>query len=145
MPAPEITLRTAIATAITGASYSLAVSVEGTYVPREERTDLATPQIHLVAMALDEEIASRSGAYTGELLCQVGMQQRVSAADTAAIDALVDLLEEVRSTLRNLPGYRWLRTQALKDRNGVPYDYVRLRNEHVFQAVLIPTYRGTFS
>jgi len=152
MPAPEITLRTALTAAITAqrdlAEYSNnTFAVEETYWPRATLEGLATPKVRLVPVGpTTEERRTRGNAdgtgrlHETELHCQIDLVQKVDPNDVAAIDALVDLFAELRQTARSLAGYDWRRITIATDPNGVHYDYVRLRTEHVFQAMFQTTY-----
>lgn len=152
MSCPTITLRSALFAAIVaqrdGAGYAALndIDVVETQLPSVSLPELRTrARVTVLGTGGDEERISRAGLYEIQQPVQINLQQSVKPTDAASIDALLNLLYELAGTARTLalPGYRWDRTDALKDQNGTPYDFVRLQADHVFEAVIMPRYHHT--
>jgi len=148
--APTIELRTALLNAIVakrdGAGY---VALNEFDAIESQLPSVSLPELRerarvtVVGMAGDQERLSRGGFYEISQPVHVLLQRSVKPTDKAGIDALIQLLDELKKTARDLAGYRWQRVEALKDTNGTPYDYVRLHDDHVFESVFIARYTWT--
>lgn len=139
MAHPSRTLRTALHDAIAAQASSPGYSVttftlREACVPSANLTDLATPIVTVIALDFDEVLLGRSLLAEGEIPVQFALQAQVDPSDLVACDALLDFQDELRGTAKTLAGYRWLRTEPLKDQNGVPYSYTNLREQNTFEA-----------
>jgi len=86
----------------------------------------------------------RSGLALREVPISLGFQRaNVPPSDIATIDMLVDIVDQLYEVLRRfVPNeeYGWIRTEALKDDNGVPFDYVSLTSNNFFEAYFVTYY-----
>ena len=88
---------------------------------------------------------SRTNLTQQDIPVHIGLQHVVaSLADVPEIDAYVDLMEELRSVCRkevDASLYQWLRTEALKDENELPFFLTSMREAAVFEAYFTALYR----
>lgn len=115
-----------------------------TYLPRVTLQELGqSARVSVVGLGADEDRLSRSRRYQLDQPVQVGMQVKIDPEDNDAIDEYVTFFEQLRRTARllDVDNYRWLRTEALRDQNRTPYDFVRLREQHTLEAVFTAYYR----
>ena len=117
--------------------------VEQVWVPEEELENLAKsyPGVKLYVITSPWEEGPNQTRCSGLALREVpisfGFQKaQVLTSDVAGIDLLVDLIDELYDVCRHFDhrDYSWIRTEALKDENGVPFNYTNLINHNVFEA-----------
>jgi len=134
----------AIKSAISGYDITTA-TVEETYFPRENLEDLAdAPKIKVVALGIganrDRNFRSKAVVLTDPAV-QIAVQQYIQRKDdTATIDSLVRLVEQVMDTVEDdelvaNENFSWARTEPLKDENGLIYSYDQLWMDNVFQSI----------
>jgi hypothetical protein len=98
-------------------------------------------------MAMDTERLTRAPSISYELPVQVALQRGVAdPTDTSDLDDLVQLYEELMGTcmddeLVTGSDYTWLRNEALKDENGMVYQFVTLREVNCFEAYFTAYYK----
>lgn len=148
-----ITLRDLVATRIAALKESEEFSnndfeLSATWFPFKKLEELpARGQVYVLGLAKDDERISRGNAYTSEIPVHLGLQKLLSdPRDTAAIDAMVELENELREAVRTLDDDRfaWIRTEALKDQNEIPFSYVGLREANVFEAYFTAFFKSVF-
>lgn len=143
----QATLRTAAKNAVDSAMSSYVLTdgrTEETYFPQEKLENLgAKPVFKFVSLGITTERIRELRSPEHILITvpvQVAIQQRVTPTNTAYIDKLVELSEQVMSTLEDdelVVGedYNWQRTEPLKDENGLIYSYQDLFNKGVFNVI----------
>ena len=137
----------AVVTALNGAHLSQPVSAQRYYLPEFDLKDMDTLHVSVVPAELDEEIADRAHD-RAEYKIHVAVQKRVAkqdppGIDTAAIDALMQLVEEIDDLFRHkrLAGYEqahWAKTE-----NKPIYDPKHLKEHGQFTSLLVFTFRVT--
>jgi hypothetical protein len=154
--APEITLRSAMLAAIIaqrdGSGY---VNVPAFEAVESQNPSISLPEtqetarVTVLGLSGDEERLSRSRTdpfYECDIPVQICVQKSVPADDTPAVDALISFVEELKRTASQLTTaarFAWQRTEALKDANGTPYDYVQLRENDLFHAIFTARFHYT--
>lgn len=117
--------------------------VEQVWIPEEEVEDLVKDhpygKLYIIASPWDEgpNLSRHSSLALREIPISLGFQKgKVLTSDTAGIDLLVDLIDGLYEVCRELEhdDYTWLRTESLKDANGVPFNYNTMANHNVFSA-----------
>lgn len=151
MASIQTSLRDALKTLVDAAKsgYVIGSSVtESSFFPQENLESLGSaPQIKFVAIGWhsNRERILRNRTSEVDVPCQIAVQKLVTdITDTDAIDDLVELCEQVQATVEtdiSSPRFSWLRTEPLRDENGLIYSYQRLAMESVFQSVFTPVYR----
>lgn len=150
MPCPMVALRSALYAAIAAQKAAAGYSnntfeIVQTQLPSYSLPELAeTPRVTVIGLGGDQELLSRDRLYQTEQPVQVSLQAALTdPADVAQIDPLIELTDELMATARELAGWRWQQTRSLKDENGTPYDYVRLREASTYEAVFTAVYHYT--
>lgn len=113
-------------------------------VPLEKLT--AIPRITLVGLAFNQTRKLREQTRTAEFFVQFGIQAKVNPEKTDDCDRLLRLLEEVYDLaaddeLVNNETFSFMRTDALRDENNLPYNLHLLRESATFEAVATPIYQ----
>ncbi|MBN2559912.1 MAG: hypothetical protein JXQ75_03155 [Phycisphaerae bacterium] len=92
------------------ATLSLPVTVERAYLPRIEAKNLEGIRVLVVPHGVETEALTRASEKNTYAI-HVGVHARVDSKDLAAMDAILALVEEIRSYLRQtplpLPGVLW--------------------------------------
>ena len=156
MAVEQITLRTALASEITtqkglAAYINNSFTVEETWLPREKLEDLVSDhpngKLYLVCQAPDEGPSRSRGS---SRLCQremgimLGYQRAiVEAHNVSEMDEYVQLVDQLYETCRTLSEYQWIRNEAMKTENDVPYHYTTLQTHNVFEAYFTAYYLAT--
>lgn len=154
MSAPNLTLRNLLALEIEGQKLAGTFTyntfdVEQVWIPSETLEDLHTDhpngKLYILVAPWDEGPNQSRASSLGlrEIPVSFGLQRpRVLATDTAAIDLMVDLVDELYAVLRTFDheNYNWLRTEALKDDNGVPFNYALNVTANIFEAYFTAYY-----
>lgn len=134
-----------------GPSYAIQdFSAEATYIPQETLKSLAEkPAVKVIGKGFDQDRIVRSSTKTQlELPVEVAVQKQVdlsAATLTNELDNLVLLTQQIMDTvasdtLSDKFIFTWLRTEAARDDNDLPYSYDQLRQESVFQAIFTAYY-----
>lgn len=123
--------------------------VEKTYFPTHKLKDIAQDafaHIKVVGKGFDQTRLLRQISRTQlELPVEIAVQRFVDPTDTDVIDELIELTQQVMVScaddeLVTGANYGWLRTEALRDENNLPFSYEQLRTEHTFQAIFTAYY-----
>lgn len=119
-------------------------NLEKTFFPQEDLEDLgAKPYIKVVSMPPGAE-RNRQLRYqemvTLELSVQVAIQQRVDHKNVTYLDQLTSLVEDVMDAVEDdelvaSANYVWVRTEPLRDENGLVYSYEELSVEGIFNSI----------
>jgi hypothetical protein len=130
----------AIATALK--SEPLKLDAVRAYRPEFDLTELKTLRVSVVPKAIEITNLGRR-ANQHDVSVDVGIQQKVDPADTAALDALMDQVQKISEQLRlgrlDLPGGGsaiWGKTE-----NDPIYSPEHLETKQVFTSVLTFTFR----
>ncbi len=147
MPSTTIQIADAVAAALNAASLSQPFTAVRHYLPEFDLKEMDTLHVSVVPAELDEETADRTRD-RAEYKIHVAIQKRVAkqdppGLDTAAIDALMQLVEEIDDLLRHkrLAGYEqahWAKTE-----NKPIYDPKHLKEHGQFTSLLVFTFRVT--
>jgi len=117
--------------------------VEQVWAPEEDLEDLVTDhpdgKLYVIANPWDEgpNLARCPGLANREVPISFGLQKgRMLTHDVTGIDLLVDLVDELYYMVRHYESadYSWVRTESLKDDNGVPFNYTSLTSHNIFEA-----------
>jgi len=123
-------------------------ALSATWFPYKKLEELPKHgQVYVLGLAADDERFSRGNAYTSELPVQIALQKLIARPDdTAEVDALIVLVDQLREAVRSVEDDRfaWIRTEALKDQNQIPYSYVGLREANVFEAYFTAIFKSAF-
>jgi len=149
MPAIQTTLRTSLKTIVDAAAPTLPITdftTEETYYPKTDLETLAEkPVVKFVAMGFNtnRDRLLRDMSLTVEVPCQIAIQQRINPSNLSAIDLLVEFAEAIQNAVETdtINGYSWLRTEMLKDENGMVYSYAQLTERNVFMVIFTPIYK----
>jgi hypothetical protein len=135
MAVPLIDIRTAVLSAITTAKGSNQYTyndfeIDWAYVPITELKDFpAKGKVWVIGLASDDEDPkTRTGkGCRKEIPIQIAIQRQCDATDKTLQDQMITLEDQIRETIRTLDNYQWLRTEALKDENGLPFQFMGMR------------------
>ena len=147
MSAITIEIADAVVAALNAATLSQPFTAVRHYLPEFDLKEMGTLHISVVPAELDEEVADRTRD-RAEYKIHVAVQKRVAkqdppGLDTAAIDALMQLVEEIDDLFRHnrLAGYEqahWAKTE-----NKPIYDPKQLKEHGLFTSLLVFTFRVT--
>lgn len=145
--AQVVEIADAVVAALNAHTFSQAFTAERYYLPEFDLTAMDQLHVSVVPAELDEELADRIRD-RAEYKIHVAVQKRVAkqeppGLDTAAIDALMALVEEIDDLFRHkpLPGYEqahWTKTE-----NKPIYDPKHLKEHGQFTSLLVFTFRVT--
>lgn len=130
----------AVVTVLNANDFSVAFEAARAYVPRAELKALDGVQVTVVPRSIAVEPITRvQDSQVVEI--HVGIQQSCSADDLVALDALMDLVQEVRNYLkrRHLSNAKWLSIE-----NAPIYDPAHLREKNVFTSLITVTYQANW-
>ena len=143
--ATAIQIADAVVAALNGAGLSQPVTAVRYYLPEFDSKEMDQLHVSVVPAELDEEIADRTRD-RAEYKIHVAVQQRVSkqdppGLDTAAIDGLMQLVEEIDDLFRHKPlagldAAHWTKTE-----NKPIYDPKQLKDNSLFVSLLALTFR----
>ena len=110
------------------------------YLPRHELKALDGLKVTVVPRSIATEPLTRARE-SKVVEIHVGIQQACSLDDIEALDALMDLVEEVREflRLRHLTNAKWLAIE-----NAPVYDPGHLREKNVFTSLITVTYQANW-
>ena len=123
--------------------------IEKTWFPYRRLEDFIKDHpsgiVYIIGLAADDtENLSRGNMARREVPVQIGYQRaNVDPQDTALIDTLIELEEQLRDVCRievDPEFFSWMRTESLKDENGVPYSFLALREANTFESFFMATY-----
>ena len=147
MPSATIQIADAVPAALNAATLSQSFTAVRHYLPEFDLKEMETLHVSVVPAELDEETADRTRD-RAEYKIHVAVQKRVAkqdppGLDTAAIDALMQLVEEIDDLFRHkrLAGYEqahWAKTE-----NKPIYDPKHLKEHGQFTSLLVFTFRVT--
>ena len=140
-----IEIADAVTAALNAATLSQPFTAVRHYLPEFDLKEMETLHVSVVPAELDEEIADRTRD-RAEYKIHIAVQKRVAkqdppGLDTAAIDALMQLVEEIDDLFRHkrLAGYEqahWAKTE-----NKPIYDPKHLKEHGQFTSLLVFTFR----
>jgi hypothetical protein len=147
MSATTVEIAAAVVAALNAASLSQPFTAVRHYLPEFDLQEMDTLHVSVVPAELDEEMADRTRD-KAEYKIHVAVQKRVAkqatpGIDTTAVDALMQLVEEIDDLFRHkqLTGYEeahWAKTE-----NKPIYDPKHLKEHGQFTSLLIFTFRVT--
>lgn len=147
MPSTTIQIADAVVAVLNAAMLSQPFTAVRHYLPEFDLKEMETLHVSVVPAELDEEIADRTRD-RAEYKIHVAVQERVArqhppGIDTAAVDALLQLVEEIDDLFRHkrLTGYEqahWAKTE-----NKPIYDPKHLKEHGQFTSLLVFTFRVT--
>ncbi len=135
-----IQIADAIVAGLNAGSFAPPFTAQRRYRPTFDLAELDTLRVSVVPKSVEITNATRSASYF-DCTVDIGIQQKVDADDAGAIDALMDLVQQIADHLRmqrlsSLPEAVWLRIA-----NEPVFAPEMLDQERVFTAVLTVTYR----
>ena len=114
----------------------------------------SVPRVSFLGTAFEQFRLTRSVAHVREeLTIQVCVQQKIRVLDSNSVennldplhvDKLIRLQRQIADTLRvvDVDGFRWFRTEAVRDAFNLPYGYDVHRDTGVFQGIFNSVYGG---
>ena len=122
--------------------------IEQSFLPRSRLQDLVPEgKLWIVCLDSDENRITRGRAYRKEVPIQLGYQQLVEDTDKTTITLLINLVDQLRRVCKNAfagdSSILWVRTEALKDETGTPYNFVGLRESTTFESYFTVYYELT--
>jgi len=145
MQSTTIQIADAMVAALNGATLSQSFTAKRHYLPEFDLKEMETLHVSVVPAELDEEIADRSRAHA-EYKIHIAVQKRVAkqappGLDTAAIDSLMRLVEEIDDLFRHKPLAGFEQAHWVKTENKPIYDPNHLKEHSQFTSLLAFTYR----
>ena len=145
MMAVVIDIADAVVATLNRATLSQPVAAVRHYLPEFDLKEMGTLHVSVVPAELDEEMADRTRDKV-EYKIHVAVQKRVvkhdaSGLDTAAIDGLMQLVEEIDDLLRHKPLVGYEQAHWVKTENKPIYDPKHLKESNLFTSLLAFTYR----
>ena len=130
----------AVVASLNAGSFSVPFVAQRRYRPTFDLAELDTLRVSVVPESVETINATRSASYF-DCTVDIGIQQKVDADDAGAIDALMDLVQEIVDHLRmqrldDLPEAAWLRIA-----NKPVFAPEHLDQQRVFTSVVTVTYR----
>ena len=136
MAAEIVTIAAALASEISGHTFSRALTVARKYVVEYGLEELAEVRVTVVPRTVDSTTAAR-GKVQLDYQVDVAIQQRTDPDDLAACDALMGLVEEVRDFIRGLSRLAAYPAAAVTGAAITPiYGYDQLAQRRVFTSVV---------
>jgi hypothetical protein len=147
MPSTTIQIADALVAVLNATTLSQPFTAVRHYLPEFDLKQMDTLHVSVVPAELDEEIADRTRD-RAEYKIHVAVQKRVSkqdppGLDTAAIDALMQLVEEIDDVLRHKPVAGYELAHWTKTENKPIYDPKHLKEHGQFTSLLVFTFRVT--
>lgn len=116
-------------------------ATEKVWLPYKEAEDLRANYpygvLYLIGLDMDETVIDRANEAVVEGAIQLGYQKALTDTySVPEVDALVGLVKEIRDTCRTFDNetYAWLRTESMKDENGIPFSFIGAREGNFFEA-----------
>ncbi|NLY02727.1 MAG: hypothetical protein GXY83_42280 [Rhodopirellula sp.] len=144
-PSMVIQIADAVVAALNAATLSQPFSAVRYYLPEFDLKEMKDLHVSVVPAELDEEIADR-GRDRAEYKIHVAVQKRVakqdsSGLDNAAIDALMQLVQEIDDLFRHKPLAGFEQALWAKTENKPNYDPKHLQENQQFTSLLAFTFR----
>lgn len=152
MTAIQVEIRNHLKSIVDAAKPSYVITdfdTESTYFPQEKIEDLsAKPKAKFIAIGFAssrDRLVRNSAKIEVEVPVQIAVQQSLSSV--ASMDLLVELVEQIMATcetdyaVSTGHSFSWLRTEPMKDENGLTYSYEQLKTAGVFQSIFTPIYK----
>ena len=145
MNAVTIQIADAVTAVLNGATLSQSFTAVRHYLPEFDLKEMDVLHVSVVPAELDEEIADRSRD-RAEYKIHIAVQKRVAkqeppGLDTAAIDGLMRLVEEIDDLFRHKPLAGYESAHWVKTENKPIYDPKHLKERGQFTSLLALTYR----
>ena len=147
MPTPSTIIRIAdaVVAALNGATLSQPLTAVRHYLPEFDLKEMGELHVSVVPAELDEEIADRARD-RAEYKIHIAIQKRVAkqdppGLDTAAIDELMRLVEEIDDLMRHKPLTGYPDAHWTKSENKPIYDPKHLQEHGQFTSLLALTFR----
>jgi hypothetical protein len=142
-----IEIADAVVKVLNDAQLSLSFTAARHFLPEFNLPEMDTLHVSVVPAELDEEIADRSRD-RAEYRIHVAVQKRVTqidgtGLDTTAIDALMQLVQEIDDLFRHKPLTGYETAHWVKTENKPIYDPKHLKEHGQFTSLLILTFRVT--
>jgi hypothetical protein len=143
--AKSIQIAEAVVETLNGATLSQPITAARYYLPEFDLKEMDELHVSVVPAEMDEEIADRTRD-RAEYKIHVAVQKRVtkqdpSGLDTAAIDGLMRLVEEIDDLFRHKPLLGYPEAHWTKTENKPIYDPKHLREHGQFTSLLVFTFR----
>ena len=140
-----IQIADAVVAVLNGATLSQPIQAARHYLPEFDLKEMDELHVSVVPAELDEEIADRARD-RAEYKIHVAVQKRVSkqeppGLDTAAIDGLMQLVEEIDDLFRHKPLAGYPEAHWTKTGNKPIYDPKHLQEHGQFTSLLALTFR----
>ena len=125
------------------------IDIEQAALPRERLEDLAAkPKVKVLIPSPGEtERLIRNKSSQTDYPIQIAIQQKISPDDVATFKTLMELKGQIQNSCENdfvTSGFSfsWLRTEPLRDKNGLAYSYEDLYNKGVFSSIFTLFFRS---
>jgi len=130
----------AVVASLNAGSFSVPFVAQRRYRPTFDLAELDTLRVSVVPKSIEIANATR-GRNQFDCVIDIGVQQKIDTDDTGAIDALMDLVQQIIDHLRkqqldDLPEAAWLRIA-----NEPVFAPEHLDQQRVFTSVVTVTYR----
>lgn len=116
-------------------------ATERSWLPHQALEDMPDGGKVWICHLAEDDLPSQSRTNTTrkEIPVQIAVQKVVNHDDLATLDTLAELVEQIREVCRlevdpDQTGFSFLRIEALKDDNEVPYSYAGMREGGFFEA-----------
>ena len=145
--ATSVQIADAVVETLNGATLSQPFTACRYYLPEFDAKEMDALHVSVVPAELDEEMADRSRD-KAEYKIHVAVQKRVMkqdppGLDTAAIDGLMRLVEEIDDLFRHKPLSGYPEAHWTKTKNKPIYDPKHLKEHNQFTSLLVFTFRVT--
>ncbi|MGD9647085.1 MAG: hypothetical protein AB7U73_15345 [Pirellulales bacterium] len=123
--------------------------VEETYLPHTRLTDLPDAgKVWVIGLAGDDARVARSDAFERDIPIQIGLQKHLHGKVgelTKEIDRYRELEDQLRDVCRTCvhdhKHFAWTRNEALKDENGMPFNFMGMREQNTLEAYFTAFYK----
>ena len=116
-------------------------NVARSWMPMTELEEMPTGGQCWICMLAEDDMPSQSRTNTTrkEIPVQIAFQKVVDHDDLTVMDSLAEMVEQLREVCRlevdpDASSFSWIRNEALKDSNDVPFSYAGLREGGFFEA-----------
>jgi hypothetical protein len=145
--ATSIQIADAVVETLNGATLSQPFAAARYYLPEFDAKEMDVLHVSVVPAELNEEMADRTRD-KAEYKVHVAIQKRVAkqdppGLDTAAIDGLMQLVEEIDDLFRHKPLAGYPEAHWTKTENKPIYDPKHLKEHNQFTSLLVFTFRVT--
>jgi len=135
-----IEIADAVVAELQGAMFSQPVQVARAYIPRFDLKDLEGVHLTVVPKGIEVSVGTRDES-VHEYAIDIGVQKRLPVDDVLAVDALMDLAEEIADFLRfrslaAMPALSWVGLE-----NGAIYASAHLEQMSLFTSVITVSYQ----